>query len=129
MVQADPSQVEQVVMNLVINSRDAMPNGGTILIETSNVQLSEDYAAQHLDVKPGYYVQIAVTDSGCGMSEDNPVQGLRAVLHHQGERQGNGARFTHGLRHRQTERRGYLGLQRAGHGNGPSRSTSRGTSP
>jgi PAS domain S-box-containing protein len=70
MVQADPSQVEQVVMNLVINSRDAMPNGGTILIETSNVQLSEDYAAQHLDVKPGYYVQIAVTDSGCGMSED-----------------------------------------------------------
>ena len=69
-VRLDPAQFEQVLMNLVINARDAMPNGGVLTIESRNVDLDEGYARQHQGVAPGHYVMLAVSDTGMGMTED-----------------------------------------------------------
>jgi PAS domain S-box-containing protein len=67
---ADPSQVEDAILNLALNARDAMPLGGRLVIETANVRLDEQYAAHNADVTPGDYVAMIVTDSGAGMSPD-----------------------------------------------------------
>lgn len=69
-VKADPGQLEQVMMNLVVNARDAMPQGGTITIETAEKEIGENYVMHSVVVEPGYYVVISVGDTGTGMDEE-----------------------------------------------------------
>ncbi len=68
-VKADPARIEQVIMNLAVNARDAMPQGGRLTIETANVVLDENYAREHVDAAAGPHVMLAISDNGCGMDE------------------------------------------------------------
>lgn len=70
MVKADPRQIEQAIVNIAVNARDAMPEGGKLTIETANVDLDEEYARLHAGVRPGPYVMFSISDTGAGMSAD-----------------------------------------------------------
>jgi PAS domain S-box-containing protein len=69
-IDADPSELEQVLMNLAINARDAMPNGGRIVVETANEEIDESNAGQHPSMRPGRYVMLSVSDTGAGMDAE-----------------------------------------------------------
>jgi signal transduction histidine kinase/PAS domain-containing protein len=69
-VKADPGQIQQVLMNLAVNARDAMPRGGKLTIKTANIYIDEEYAGRHISVKPGHYVVLSISDTGCGMDAE-----------------------------------------------------------
>jgi PAS domain S-box-containing protein len=69
-IKIDPSQLDQILMNLLVNARDAMPNGGSLSIGTANLHIDGDYSSNHYNVKPGDYVQLTVSDTGSGMDQE-----------------------------------------------------------
>lgn len=69
-ISADPTQIHQVLMNVCLNARDAMPGGGTLTIKTSNVAIDDNYARMNIDAEPGNYVAVTVTDTGVGMTQE-----------------------------------------------------------
>ena len=89
-IEGDPGQIEQILMNLIINARDAMPDGGEIIIETAVVQLDELYTDKHIEIKPGKYVLLTVSDTGEGMDEEVMTKIFEPFFTTKGEGKGTG---------------------------------------
>jgi CheY-like chemotaxis protein len=90
LVEADPSQIEQVIINLAVNARDAMPLGGKLSIETANLELDESYAHRDVNFQPGPYVMLAVSDNGVGMDEETQTRIFEPFFTTKGSNLGTG---------------------------------------
>ena len=89
-IEADPGQIEQVLVNLAVNARDAMPDGGRLLIEADNAELDEEYAYMHPDTEPGDYVRLKVSDTGVGMDEKTIQRAFEPFFTTKGKAEGTG---------------------------------------
>ena len=104
-VLADSTQVEQILMNLVINARDAMPGGGRITIELRNIELDKIGVAAHPGLQPGDYVEMAISDTGSGMDRETASRIFEPFFTTKEGGKGTGLGTRHGLRHRAAEQR------------------------
>ena len=115
-VEADQTELEAAILNLAINARDAMPEGGKLTIEASNSYLDEAYCRQNTDARPGQYVQITVTDTGAGMTKETIDRAFEPFFTTKAGGPGDRTRPQPGLRLRQAVRRACEDLQRSRRG-------------
>ena len=109
---ADAHQLESAVLNIAINARDAMPDGGRLTIETGNAYLDDAYCQKNGEIEPGQFVLVAVSDTGDGHEAGHRGASVRSVLHHEAARQGHRARSEPSPRLRQAVARAYQNLFR-----------------
>ena len=111
-VSADPTQIHQVLMNICINARDAMPNGGTLRISAQNMHIDENYARMNPEAEAGGYVLVTIEDTGIGCPR-RPGTDLRSIFHDKRDRPRDRARACDGNDHREKPWRFHERLQRA----------------